>query len=78
MSRKKKLIELKCKLLKLKKERNKEMPKRINENGIVDMEVISNIQLINTDIYLLEKKINFLEKGKSFLGTAFGGVEIIK
>jgi hypothetical protein len=78
MSRKKKLRALYFELKKLKKEVDKEMPKRINKKGKIDMEVISNIQLINTDIYLLEKKINFLEKGKSFLGTAFGGVEIIK
>lgn len=64
------LALLNRKLKKLKKDRDS--ISKFYENGNVCVSCCMEYDRINTDVYLTNKKINFLNQGKSFLGDFFG------
>lgn len=45
--------------------------KKIDENGRLDMEIVSAIQHLENDRHQIEKQISFINRGKCRLGSAF-------
>ncbi len=78
MRRRKKLKELKNKLKIINDKIKIEEPKKFDKNGKVNMDSVINIQTLNTELYYTQKKIDFINKGKCYLGDSFHNINIIK
>ena len=78
MNKSKKLKELNSKINKLQKKIVAQEPKQFKDNGSVNMESVIAIQKLYTELRITEKKINFLNQGKSYLGEAFGDINQIE
>ena len=69
---------MKSKIKKYEKEISVLLSKTYNDRGSVDIDVIRESQRLQTEIYFTKKKIEFLHKGKCYLGDAFGEIKITK
>jgi hypothetical protein len=76
MKRSKKLKELKDKLNVYNKNLSNLDSKKFNEKGIVDFDIVIEMQKIETDIYYVRKQIGFIKKGQCFLGSSFEEINV--
>jgi hypothetical protein len=63
---------LRSRLSSLNEQKEKLEPLRFKPEGGLNTEVYTELGLISTNIYLTKKKIDFVKRGKPFLGDCLG------